>query len=164
MDAGLGVRVALHADGLARAFAGAGVGLRALAANGQAAQMADAAITLDALQPLEVHADFAAQIAFDDVFALLDRMDDLRELLLGQILRADRAVNVRALENFQRVGRADAVDVAQRNVNALAGRNFNTNDACHKSFVCFLLIQFFWMNGLLDWWIIGSSIQQSKNP
>jgi hypothetical protein len=59
-------------------------------------------------------------------------MDDLRELLLGQILRANRAVNVRALQNLQGVGRANAVDVAQRDVYALVRRNFNTNDACHK--------------------------------
>ncbi len=81
VDAGLGVRVALHADGFARAFARAGVGLRALAAHGQAAHVADAAVALDALQALEVHAEFAAQVAFDDVLAFLDRVNDLGELL-----------------------------------------------------------------------------------
>ncbi len=94
MDAGLGVRIALHADRLARAFAGAGVGLGALAAHRQAAQVADAAIALDALQALEVHADLAAQIAFDDILAVLDRVDDLGELLLGQILGADARIDV----------------------------------------------------------------------
>ena len=109
---------------------------------GKSAQMADAAIAFDALQALEIHAEFAAQIAFDDVFAFLDRVDDLRELRLGQILRADRAVNVRALENLQRVDRADAVNVAQRNVYALVRRNFNTNDACHKFLTLPLLVTF----------------------
>ena len=132
MDAGLGVRIALHADGLAGAFARAGVGLGALAAHRQAAQMADAAVTLDALEALEVHADFAAQITFNDIFALLNRVDDQGELLLGQILRANRRVNVGAFENLFRVDRANAVNVAQRDVNALAGRNFHTNNACHK--------------------------------
>src|SRR5882724_5532383 len=94
--------------------------------------MADAAIAADALQPFQIHAEFAAQIALDDILAFLDRVDDLRKLRLGQILRADRGINVRALENFQRVDGADAVDVAQRNVYALVRRNFNTNDACHK--------------------------------
>ena len=59
-------------------------------------------------------------------------MNDLRELRLGQILRADGRVNVGAFENLFRVDRANAVNVAERNVNALAGRNFHTNDACHK--------------------------------
>ena len=49
MDASLGGRAADDTDGLPRAFAGAGVGLSALTTNGQAAQMADAAIALDAL-------------------------------------------------------------------------------------------------------------------
>ena len=81
MDASLGSRVPHDTDGLARAFASAGVGLCTLPAHRQAAQVSNASITLDALQPLEVHADLAPQITFDDVFAVLDRMDDLRELL-----------------------------------------------------------------------------------
>jgi hypothetical protein len=132
VDAGLGVWIALHADGLARAFARARVGLRALSAHGQAAHMANAAIAFDALQPLKIHAEFAAQIALNDVFAFLDRVDDLRKLGFGQILRASRPVNVRAFEDLQRVDGTDALDVAQRNVNALVRRNFNTNDTCHK--------------------------------
>jgi len=131
VDAGLGVRVALHADGLARAFARASIGLGALAADGQTAHVADAAIALDTLQALEVHADFAAQVAFDHVLAFLDGMDDLRELLLGQISGADGRVNVRALEDFFRVDGANAVDVAQRDVDALVRRNFYSDDACH---------------------------------
>src|ERR1700760_1757186 len=128
MDTGLGVRIALHTDRLAGALAGAGVGLRALAAHRQAAQVTHAAITLDALQALEVHADFAAEVTLNDILAFLDRVDDLRELLLGQVFRTDGRVNVRAFENLFRVDGADAVDVAQRNVNALAGRNFHTNN------------------------------------
>ena len=156
MDAGLGSGIAHHTHGFARTFAGAGVGLRALAAHGQPAHVADAAIAFDALQTLEVHADFAAQIAFNDVFALLNRVDDLRELRLGQVFRADGTVNVRALEDLQRVDRADAVNVAERNINALVRRNFNTNDAGHKSFSSFSAFTFVsihqtecWSNGAL---------------
>jgi hypothetical protein len=111
VDAGLGVWIALHTDGLARAFACAGVGLRALAAHGQSAHMPDAAITFDALQPLEIHADLTAQVAFDDVSTFLNCMDDLRKLLLGQILRADRGINVRPLKDFPGVDRTDAINV-----------------------------------------------------
>ena len=132
MNTGLRIRVALHTDRLAGPLAGAGVSLRALTAHGQTAQMTDAAVTFDTLQTFEVHAQFAAQITLDDIFPLLDRVNDLGELLLGQILRPDRRVNVGAFENFLRVDRADAVDLAQRNVNALVRRNFNPNDACHK--------------------------------
>ena len=93
MDARLGRWAADYADGLARAFASAGVGLGALAANGQAAQVANATVTLDTLEPLEVHADLAAQVALDDVFAVLDGMDNLGKLLLGEVLGADGRVD-----------------------------------------------------------------------
>jgi len=133
VDAGLRIRIALHADSLARALAGTGVGLGALAADRQTAHMADATVAFDALQALEVHAEFAAEIALDHILAFLDGVNDLRKLGLSEVLGADRRINVRALEDDLRVNGADAVDVAQRNVNALVRRNFNTNDTCHKS-------------------------------
>src|ERR1035437_6535701 len=132
MDTGLGVGIARHTDRLARTLARAGVGLRALAAHWQAAHVADATIALDALQTLEGHAEFAAQIAFNDVFAFRNRVNNLRELRLGQIFRTNGRIYVGAFENLFRVDRADAVNVAEPNINALAGRDFYTNDACHK--------------------------------
>src|SRR5689334_20662944 len=111
MDAGFGCWAAHHADGLARAFAGSGVGLSALAANRQAAQVANTSIALDALQALKVHTDFAAQVAFDYVFAVLNGMNDLRELLLGQILGADARVNLGFCENIAGIARANPIDI-----------------------------------------------------
>src|SRR5439155_6623727 len=93
VDARPGVGVALHADGLARTFARAGVGLGALAAHGQPAQVSHAAVTLDGLQPLQVQTDFTAEIAFGDIYAVLDCVNDLRQLLFVQILGADGRVN-----------------------------------------------------------------------
>src|SRR5208337_5588778 len=119
MDTGFGGRTADDTDRLARAFAGARVGLGALAADRQAAQMADAAIAFDALQPFEVHADLAAQIAFDDVFAILDGMNDLGKLLFGQVLGSNGRINLRLAQDYDRVAGADAVDITQGNVDAL---------------------------------------------
>src|SRR4030095_58021 len=132
VNAGLGVGITLHADSLARPLACAGVGAGALATHGQAAQVADATVTLDGLQTFEVQADFAAQIALDDVFAVLDCVDNLRELLLVQVLRTDGVINPGRGEDDRRVGRADAVDVAERDVDALLAGDFNTDDACHS--------------------------------
>src|ERR1041384_8284297 len=126
VNSGLRVRVALHANGLARTFARAGVRLGALTANRQTAEMADAAIALDALQALQVDAQFTAQIAFDDILAFLDRMHDLRKLILIEVLGADARVDLRASEDLLRVDRADAVNVAERNVDALLAGNINT--------------------------------------
>ena len=107
------------------------------------AQVTDAAITLDALQPLQVHADFAAQVAFNDVFAILDRVNNLRELLLGQILGADARIDICASEDLVRVGGTDAINVAQGDFDALVGRDFYSNDAGHKKMD-------WWINGLVD--------------
>src|SRR5690606_21138294 len=48
---------------LARTLAGAGIGARALAAHGQAATMAEAAVAADVHQSLDVHRRLAAQVA-----------------------------------------------------------------------------------------------------
>src|SRR4051812_30817430 len=90
MDTGLGGGTANDTDRLAGTLAGARVGLGALPTDRQASQVADAAIALDALQPFQVHADLAAKIALNNVFAVLNGVNDLGELLLGEILRADR--------------------------------------------------------------------------
>src|ERR1700691_6287351 len=113
MNACFGVRVALNADSFARAFAGAGVGGSALPANREASQMADSAIAFDALEPLEGHAEFAAKVAFDDVLAVLDGMNDLRQLLLVQVLRANGRIDAGLGENDFGIGGADAINVAQ---------------------------------------------------
>jgi len=131
MNAGFGGGTAHDTDGFARAFAGAGVGLGALPAHGQAPQVTDAAIAFDALKTLEVHADLAAEIAFDDVFAFLNGMDDLRELLLAQVLGADVRVDVGAGQDIFGIAGADAINVAQSDFDALIGRNFYSDDASH---------------------------------
>ena len=78
------------------------------------------------------------------VLAVLDGVHDLRELCLGQILRADRGVNVGLGENVFRVARADAVDIPQRNINPLVRRHFNSDYTSHTL-----------KNGLMDSWING---------
>jgi hypothetical protein len=132
VDAGFGVGIALDTDSFAGAFASAGVGGSALAANGQAAQMADAAVALNALEALEVHAQLAPQIAFDDVFAVLDGMNNLGQLLFIQVLGTDGGIDLGLGQDDFGIGRADAKDVAQSDVNSLLARDFNTNNTSHK--------------------------------
>src|SRR5438445_7181240 len=124
MDARFRRWAADHADSLARAFACARIGLGALATHGQAAQVPDAAITFDRLQPLQIHSDLPPQVTFDYVFAILDSMHDLRELLLGQIFGADARINVGLRQDDLRVARANPINVPQRNFDALVWRNF----------------------------------------
>ena len=126
MDAGFGVRIALHADGLARALPRTRVSLGALTADRQAAEVADAAVALDTLEALQVHTDFAAQIAFDHVFAFLDGVHDLRKLRFAQIFSADGAINIGALQNLLRIDRTNSVNVTKRDIDALFRRNVHT--------------------------------------
>src|SRR5438270_1523993 len=67
------------------ALAGARVGVRALAADRQALAVAQAAIAGEVHQPLDVHCGFAAEVAFDLV-VLVDRLADVEDFLVGQVL------------------------------------------------------------------------------
>jgi len=132
VNAGLGVRIALDAYGLARTFARARVGLSALAAHWKAAHVADTTVTFDTLKALQVHADLATQITFNDVLSVLNCMHNLRQLLLSQILGPNAWIDIGFGQNLDCVCGTNAVNVSKRDINALIRRNFNTNDACHK--------------------------------
>ena len=131
MDTRLCGRVAYDTDGLSRPLACASVCLSSLTAHGQAAQVADASVALDALKTLEVHTDLAAKIAFDDVFAILNRVDDLGELLFAQILRSDGRINVGLGQDVFGVAGTNAVNVTQCDVDAFIRRNFYADDTSH---------------------------------
>src|SRR5438477_10330461 len=135
MDAGFSGGVTDHADRLARALTGAGIGLRSLAADRQPTQVTDPAIAFNALQTFQIHADFPAQISFDHVLAILNGMNDLRELLLGQVLGAQAGIDIGAGENLFGVGRADAINITQRDFDAFVGWNFYSDDASHISLI-----------------------------
>src|SRR5882724_12492289 len=67
----------LAGDGTARPLLGAGVGMRALAADRQAAPVADAPVAADVHQPLDVHCDFGSQRTLD-LYAALDHLPQPR--------------------------------------------------------------------------------------
>ena len=77
---------------------------------------------------LDVH---RSQITFDHILAILDRVNDLGELLLIEVLGANSRVDAGADENRLRVDRADAVNVTERNINALLSRNIYTSNTSH---------------------------------
>ena len=115
--AGLGVFVALDADRLAGAFAGTGVRAGALTANGETTAMADAAVTIDGLEAFEILLQFAAEVAFDDVFVFLDDLDDAVELRVGQRLGADIGADFSLFQDVFGAGGPDAVDVGEGGFN-----------------------------------------------
>ena len=78
--------------------------------------MTQTTVAADFAQPLDVHADFTAQVALDDV-AMLDGFTQLSLLILGQILDADVRVNAGGLQDLCSTGGANAVDISQSNLN-----------------------------------------------
>src|SRR5690348_3260527 len=77
----------LPGDRLGLALAGARIGMRALAANGEPTAVAKPAIAGEVHQPLDVHRGLAAKVAFDRE-VLVDRLADVQHLLVGEVLDA----------------------------------------------------------------------------
>ena len=73
--------------------------------------MADTAIRIDRLQPLQIALHVAAQIALDLELVVRDRMNDFVQLLRGKIFRAQIGIDVRLLEDAFGRAQADSVDV-----------------------------------------------------
>src|SRR5262249_14537821 len=110
------------------------VGARTLAAHRQAASMPHSAEAADFHQPLDVHRDLLAEIAFDAAL-LLDHPADLAHVVLGQIFDADVGRDTGVLEDAVRAHPPDAVDVGETDLDPLGARKINACDTCH---LCFL--------------------------
>src|SRR4030095_2664169 len=100
----------LHHDALALALPGAGVRVGALAADGQALAVPDAAIAANVHQPLHVHRDFAPQVALHLVLAL-DDVADTGGLVVRPALHALVTVHARVGHDASGRRDADPVDV-----------------------------------------------------
>lgn len=87
-------RISLHTHRLAGTFSGAGVGLCALTADGQASAVALTTVRLDRLKALQVHSQLTAKITFGHILAFLDRIDDQRKLALVKRFGAKRRIDV----------------------------------------------------------------------
>jgi len=132
VNSGLGIRVALDTNGLPRTLSGAGVGLRALTTNRQTAKVALPAVGLDGLKALQVDAKLTAEIALDDILAVLDRLNDLGQLLFREVPSPDRTVYLRPLKHLDRIDRSKAINVAESDVDPLLAGYVNTKDTWHK--------------------------------
>src|SRR6185437_10185102 len=117
----------LAGDRLGRALAGAGVGVRPLAPHRQALAVAQAAVAGQVHEPLDVHGRLAAQVALDGVVPV-DRLADLQHFGVGELVDPARIFDAHLADDLPRLGRADAMDVLQRDDDALVSRNV---DACY---------------------------------
>src|SRR6476469_807926 len=98
-------------DGLARTLAGACIGPGALAAQRQAAAMAQAAVAGQVHQALDRDADFTAQVALDRELA--DLGAQALDFRLGQVADLGRRRDAGGFADLLGTGTADAVDALQ---------------------------------------------------
>src|SRR5438552_3126478 len=116
---------------LARSLARARVGARALAPDGQRSAVTAAAVAADFHQPLDVHRDLLAEIAFDAAL-LLEHAADFAHVLLGEILHADVGADARRAEHVVRAPAPDAVNVGEADLDPLGPRQIHACNARHR--------------------------------
>src|SRR5437660_7605570 len=125
-------RLLLGDRGAARPLAGARVGVRALAAHGQAPPVAQAAVAADVHQPLDVHLGALPEVALD-LALTLDDLADAVELRLVQVAHAHVGADLRLLEDGVRARAPDSVDVRQSDLDPLVDRQVNADYTSHFS-------------------------------
>src|SRR5689334_20420475 len=125
----------LAGDRLGRTLARARIGVGALTAHRQAATMTQAAIAAEVHQTLDVDADFATQVALDEIVAV-DHFADLQHFLVGELADATIQRDLHLLHDLASVLLADAMDVLKRDQHALVGRDIDAGDTGHGLLSC----------------------------
>src|SRR5256712_846302 len=118
---------------LARALAGARIGVRPLAADREVPPVAQPAITLNFNQPANVHLHLFAKIALDAALRF-NRLAQAVNLLLREILDLLCAIDLGLFAERTRARLPDPVNRGQADPQALLRRQIYTSNACH---VCF---------------------------
>src|ERR1700737_2944684 len=125
----------LAGDRFGRSLARARVGMGALTAHRQSAAMTQAAIAAEIHQTLDVHAGLATQVAFDQIVAV-DHFTNLQYFLIAQLIDAAIIGNLHLLQDVGRILLADAMDVLERDQDALVGRDIHTGNTGHGLLSC----------------------------
>src|SRR6478735_8635088 len=123
----------LAGDGALGSLAGARVGLGALAADRKALAVTATLVAADLDLAPDVGLDLTAEVTLDlDLVVALDRVAELDQLFVTQLVDAEVGVHAGLGENLLGAGTADAVDVGECDLDALVTREVNTNEACHE--------------------------------
>mmetsp|Transcript_27736 Transcript_27736/g.90768 ORF Transcript_27736/g.90768 Transcript_27736/m.90768 type:complete len:208 (+) Transcript_27736:299-922(+) len=120
----------LACNRLGLALAGAGVGVRALTANGQTVTMTQTTIGTQVHQTFDVHCCFTAQIAFDLMVAV-DRFTNAQDFLIGEVLNTRAVSNAQLVCNLNSRCAANSVNIGERNNNALVGGEVYPGNTSH---------------------------------
>src|SRR5215510_5714659 len=102
------------------------VGARPLAARRQVAPVPQAAVAADLHQPLDVHRDLLAEIAFHAAL-LFEHAADLADIVFGKILHPDVRAHARRTQNAVRALPPDTVDVGKADLDPLGPREIHAS-------------------------------------
>src|SRR5581483_10056978 len=128
-------RLPLAGDRATRALAGAGVGVGALAVDGQAAAVPQALVAAALDLAADVGRDLTAEVTLD-VVVRVDVLEPLDEVVLGDVADADVGADTGLRERLLRPGAADAVDVGEGDLDPLLAGEINAGEACHGCGSC----------------------------
>ena len=106
--------------------------MRTLSAYRQIAPVPQSAIRLNIDQPLDVHRDFFAQVAFDLAF-FLDDLTDTVDLVFAQILDLLERINLRGGQNPQRARIANPEYVSEPDACLFVARQIDSSNTRHVS-------------------------------
>jgi hypothetical protein len=93
--------------------------------------MADAAVAVDGLEALEIGGDVTTEVAFDVPLPVRDDVENLVELLLGEVRSAHVGVKAGVLDDEAGPRGTDAVDVTKREGDLLLRRDVDTKQTWH---------------------------------
>src|SRR5699024_6424991 len=116
----------LAGDGALRTLAGAGVGLRALAVDGQATAVAQALVAADLDLAADVRGDLAAQVALGHV-VLFDVVAQLDEVLVADLADPQVAGDTGRGQGLEGARASHAEDVRQGDFEALLARKVHSH-------------------------------------
>src|SRR5262249_31092617 len=101
-----------------------------LTAHRQSAAMTQTPVTAEVHQPLDVHGDLAPKIALDHIVAV-DHLTNLTDLRFGELAHPPLRRNRDLLADLPGEGIANAVDISERYLDPLVGRDIHTCNSGH---------------------------------
>ena len=114
---------------------GPGVSFRALSPYGQAAPVAETAVTSNIDQPADVHLDLSPEVSLDNRSAAIKSAAEAVQLFLAEFTYTRIADEGRFFHDAFGHGWANTVNGLQRDLDPLIVRYVHSSDECHVSFL-----------------------------
>src|SRR5262249_40410251 len=120
----------LTSDRPSRTFARARICMGPLSPHRQPLAVTQAAVATQIHQPLDVHCDHTAQVAFDRILAI-DQFANPQYLVVGHVADPPFGPDADASTDFLCLGVANPVNIGQPNRHSLLVRNIDASNSRH---------------------------------